>query len=744
MKPVAGIAPRAIPPTATVRSASTFRLARFGVGASVAVLAAITSAPGANAQEADSDAYVIIVSATLREETLQDAPISVGIATSEALERNGVTTVLDLPRAAPSLSIAKGPSTLGTSVNIRGLGSASGSGSFESSVGFYIDGSYIPRTRDFASALFDIERVEVVRGAQSSLLGKNASLGAVNLVTQTPGNGFEANASLTREFELESLTATGGVSVPLTDTLSVRLAGIYDQQGGWVENLVTGNQGGGGERKAGRLTVAWTPTSDFDATFRYEKQDIQVEGYTTEFFSATPGAAAGLAALAGFPGFEANFDRRNFDTDSRVPEGYVDGADVDRASLTAHWNIGDFVLTSQTSMSSSSGEMAGGPDGLPGDYFLVTYDTDTSSASQEFRLASPADDRFRYVTGAWLGSNEFEQAARWYFDYPTTPPGSSAFLTYFDQTTESWSAFAQADYDLTDRLTLSGGLRYTDEQKDVDLAREVITPGFMSTIAFPPYAPFALSRSEGSTDGLVNLSYKVFDDLMIYAAWAQGTKSGGFADAATFLDQSAYDAEVAQTSELGVRYQSADRQITANATLFKTDVADFQLVTFNGVGFVIGNTDLESVGLESELIWRPDFAPAFSLVWNNTYAEANNADTGADIPLAPLWSGGVSASYEHGIGDNLQLVLNAGADYQSGVTYQQNPAAPPAAEPIEQYSLSVALEWSQGYAIRLFGRNLTDANRHTFAFPGPFLPPGNYVATSERPRTIGLELSYRH
>ena len=297
---------------------------------------------------------------------------------------------------------------------------------------------------------------------------------------------------------------------------------------------------------------------------------------------------------------------------------------------------------------------------------------------------------------------------------------------------------------MTERVTISGGVRYTDEQKDVDLARIVLTPGILSLFVFPPYAPFSMSRSEDATDGVVNLSYKANDDLMFYVSWAQGTKSGGFADSATFLDQSEYESEVAQTAELGVRYQSSDGQLTANATLYSTDVEDYQLVTFTGTQFVIDNTDLEAVGIESEIIWRPTFAPGFDLSWRNTYNDAEDADTGQEIPRAPLWSGGVVAAYAHEIGHGWRLTLDGSVDYESGQTHQQDPDAVPRADSITMYGAGIGVESENGLAIRLVGRNLTDENRYTFVFPTPFLPAGNANAQSERPRTVALQVSYQY
>ncbi len=704
-------------------------------------------APYAHSQEQASsaqDSDVIVVTAVLRAETVQDAPVSVSVATDEALERVGATSLLDLPRAVPGVIIQKVPNSSQAGVTLRGLGSSPGAASFESSVGLFVDGAYIPRTRDFNAALFDVQRIEVVRGTQSSMLGKNTSLGAINVVTRRPGQEFEADISALHEFELESWTLNGGVSIPLAEGLAVRLSGQSERLGGWVHNAVTGSDSEEVDRDAGRVTIAWDPSADFDATFVYDAQDYTGRGMPAEAIAATP-EAFGLSALAGFPGLETNFDRVNASSDSRVAGGFIEDSSVNRASLTMHWRLGGHEVTSQTAWSQGDSLATAGVDFLPGDYLLQVTDIDTSALSQEFRLTSPADDQFRYVAGLYFATNEFDQRQTLESNYPAPPPNpplGGKLLNGFDQTTDTWSAFVQADYDLTEQLTLSGGIRYTDEQKDVDLGRSVVTPGALSLFVFPLYAPFSASRSENVTDGLINLSYDVTDDLMFYVSWAQGTKSGGFADSATLLDQSEYEAEVAQTTELGVRYQAGE--LTANATLFSTEVSDYQLVTFTGTQFVIDNTDLEATGIESEIFWRPEFAPDLSLSWRNTYSDAKDAITGAEIPRAPEWTGGFVAAYEHPLAAGWNLTLDGSVDYESSQTHQQNPNAVPRAQSITTYGAGIGIESDDGLSIRLIGRNLTDENRYTFVFPTPFLPPGNAMAISERPRTIALQVSYRY
>ena len=710
----------------------------------LAAVSAAAVAPAAQSEDTTAAPIEeIVVTARLRSEAIQDAPVSVNVATDAALERVGATSLLDLPRAVPGLVIQKAPNSSQTGVTLRGLGSSPGAASFESSVGLFVDGAYVPRTREFAASLFDVERVEVVRGTQSSLLGKNTSLGAINVVTRAPGHTLTYDAALNYEMELDSRTASGGITVPMGETFSARFAGQSESLGGWVRNAATHKDSPETQRDSGRISLAWDPTQDIDATLVYETQNYDGQGMPAEAITATP-EAYGLAALAGFPDFETKFNRVSASSDSRVKDAFVENSNVDRSTLTAHWHLDDFLVTSQTAWSQSDSDARAGADFLPGDYFYQVTHINSDAFSQELRLTSPAKERFRYVAGAYYGNNDFKQSNAFSANYPGAPPLTGDTVTDFDQSTDAWSLFAQTDFDLTPSLTLSGGLRYTDEQKDVALARTVLTPGILSLFVFPPYAPFHMSRSESVTDGLVNLSWKANEDLMFYVSWAKGTKSGGFADSATLLDQSEYKSEVARTSELGMRYQSHEGQWTVNATLFATDVKDYQLVTFTGTQFLIDNADLQARGIESEITWRPTFAPDFDLSWRNTYNNAEDADTGAEIPRAPLWSGSVVAAYAHDLGSGWRMTFDGSVDYESGMTHQQDPHAVPRADSITMLGAGIGVESNKGLAIRLVGRNLTDENRYTFVFPTPFLPPGNANAQSEQPRTVALQVSYKY
>ena len=197
-------------------------------------------------------------------------------------------------------------------------------------------------------------------------------------------------------------TGSGGVSVPLGEQLSMRVAAQSESLGGWVENAATGHDSEEVERDSGRITLAWEPSSTFDTTLVYETQEYEGQGMPAELITATPEAFA-LSAFAGFPGLETEFDRVSASSDSRVEDAFREDSSADRASLTAHWHIGEFLVTSQTAWSQSDSDARAGADFLPGDYFYQVTELDADALSQELRLTSPADKRFRYVAGAYSG-----------------------------------------------------------------------------------------------------------------------------------------------------------------------------------------------------------------------------------------------------------------------------------------------------------------------------------------------------
>ena len=713
------------------------------VMASAQATAVTPTSAVAAADETDGE---ILVTARKRAESVHDVPATIGVITQEAVTNSGATNLQQLAAVAPGLNLAKAPTGNEIGVTIRGLGSSPGVPSFDSSVSLFVDGVYAPRSREFAASMFDIQRIEVIRGTQAALFGKNTSLGAINLISRKPGNTFAVDARASYEFERGSMVASGGIDIPLADTLHLRVAGSYSHDNGFVKNVVLDNYAPRIRDAAFRGVLVWEPSDNIDLTATVQHDVAKNYGSVIEVIAST-GVPELLASLAGFPGVvDRNLDRRVASTSPRTG-GEQDGRlKVDKYNLTANIGLGDHTLTSITAYSRYNETNRADADAVPGDYVGRNVDEVGTQFSQEVRLVSPSDRPFDYIVGGLFLDGRLDNDTLFAANMPFGPALGVLIAgqqrTTFVQDNSAISLFAQANYKFEGGFRLTGGVRWTRERKDVDLARVVVVPGFFSTAIFPPYAPFSLSRTEKNFDYSFGAQYEISPDALVYASYGQGTKGGGYAQSVTRLETAEYAKEVARTFEVGVKLQDPDRKWLFNIAAFSTTVDDFQLVTFTGIQFIVGNTDLRSQGVELEASWKP--VPGLRLFINNTYADAKDRATGNPIPLAPKWTGSGGFDFRTDVGSALRFSLNGSVDYRSKRYYQQNPATSPAGEAFTTLNLGVALgAQDDAWEVRLIGRNLTDANSLAFSFPLPLLPAGNQGGMSERGRTVALQVSAR-
>ena len=704
-------------------------------------LAQTTMAVDATPTAKDGD---IVVTARKRGETIQKIPLSIGVVTDKALAVSGASSLLQLEAVSPGINIAKAPAGAEIGVTVRGLGSAPGSPSFDSSVSLFVDGVYAPRSREFAASMFDISRIEVIKGTQAALLGKNTSLGAINVIPRTPGDRFAADLRSSYEFEEKSTLLTGGVDIPLGDTLALRVSGQTVDDKGWVRDVGTGALSPQTRDDTVRGVLVWSPAGRLEVTLLAQHDTYEQRGSPVEFVTLNPPSQL-LAALAGAPGsLDSRLDLRNSSFVTTPGTQQVDRIKSDRVTGTVKYGLGDGTLTSVTGYSRYTDENLTDTDFLPGNWQTRAVDETSKQFSQELRYVSPTGNTIEYLVGALYLDNSFDSGSILTANYPFGPPGlpnvAGSLQNVFVQKTKTWSAFAQATVNATDQLKFTGGLRYTNEKKSVDLARRVLAPGLFSIGLFPPYAPFSRERSDKPFDYSAGVQYDVTPNIMLYASYGKGTKSGGFASSATFLDQSEYNNETARTIEAGVKARDADRHWLFNLSQFNTDVDNFQVVTFNGQAFNIFNTDLSSKGFELEANWRP--VDALRLFVTNTYADAKDRRTGQAIPLAPKWTGSGGFNVRQNLTSGVDLLADGSIDYRSSRTYQQDPTASLIGNAFTTYNLSLAVaDTAERWEVRLIGRNLSDKRAVAFSFPTPII--GTQSAIAERPRSVALQVSLK-
>jgi iron complex outermembrane receptor protein len=277
------------------RTLSTVSLLALGVAA----MAMPGFAQEVPAADAPAEGDVIIVTAQKREQDIQDVPISLLAMSADKLEAQGITNLENLSNYAPGVQIGKG--AIYTPVNIRGIGSGSNRG-FEQSVGMYVDGVYLGRDRQFRAPFLDLERVEVLRGPQSILFGKNTIAGAINIVTADPdlSGGFAADGSVRWEAETNTYQTTGAATLPVSDTFGIRVAGQYRTGKGYITNVTRGRDEPAVEELAVRGTALWEPTDAFSARLKYSYLDSSVDGMnaTVTRFTRVTGTVTPPSPLA--------------------------------------------------------------------------------------------------------------------------------------------------------------------------------------------------------------------------------------------------------------------------------------------------------------------------------------------------------------------------------------------------------------------------------------------------------------
>jgi iron complex outermembrane receptor protein len=535
----------------------------------------------------------------------------------------------------------------------------------------------------------------------------------------------------------------GGVDIPIAQTLALRVSGLYSDDQGWIRNVVRRDYEPHRKDRAIRGVLKWDATPDLDITAVAQHGWTNNRGDGVEF-TQTDGTPEFLSAIAGFPGaIEGRLDRINASASATDKFNKLKSS---RYSLTANLALGDYTLTAVTGYARSRENDDQDVDFTPGDYLSRIVNEKGRQFTQELRIASPSDRPFDFIAGALYLDGRLDNRTTIVANYPFGPfPGvnlAGAARTDFVQDTEAVSGFTQLNYKLSDTFSISAGGRFTHEKKKVDLGRDIIVPGLVSLFVFPPYAPFSLGRTENNFDYSAGVQYDLGSDAMIFASYGKGTKSGGFAQSVTLLETAGYAKEIAKTAEIGLKLQDAARRWLFNITAFHTNVDDFQLVTFDGFNFVVGNTDLRSQGVELETYWLP--MEGLKLYLNNTYADAKDRRSGDVAALAPKWSGNAGFDYRGSLSGTVDLIVAGSIDYRTRRTYLPDPAASPSSDPFTPVNLSVAVAGQDdSWEVRVIGRNLFNENALNSGNPAPFLPAGNQVGTAERSRTVALQGSLR-
>lgn len=657
------------------------------------------SAPAFAQTDDDQARDVVIITAQKRSEDIQEVPVAVTAIPGDTLQELGVTDVLDLNALSPSLQVKTDDNAANPKIFIRGIGLNDFNPNTASAVAIYSDGVYVGSPLAQMGQFFDLERVEVLRGPQGTLYGRNTTGGAINLISRKPSDTLEAGAYL--EYgSFNSITAEAGVGGPIAPgVLAYRVAGAYVTNDGHSLNRLTGNRGNDTDRGSARLTLSWTPSDNLEGLFqlRYGRSNGgSIWAYNRSLFPSTPAATGpdGFCAPAYYTSGDCTDLAGYANTSTNLYQGdyHLEGKDEVEtygASATLTLDLGDMSLVSVTGYDNADRDDVEDTDAGPTDILTARYRAKQWAASQEVRLQSNGDNALDWVLGVYLARDELETNS--YYDVfrvansgdpgVDLPQGIGVFGWPFTQDTDSYAVFGQVDYDLTDQLTATVGLRYSADNKtfhyDSTYASNVGDPTFN---IFPTVDA---SRTFDSVSGRLGLKYTVNDDVNVYATYNRGYKSGGFfsgqsTDPASLLP---YDDEIVDAYEVGLKSQLFDGFLTANIAAFTYDYQDMQVYTL----VVDPNTNLtvqnftnasnaKVSGLEVELAASPvdglDLSLGASFL-DATYEDFQSAGddySGNQLPNAPEVSVTASGRYAWGLMGG-EASAQADVSYRSKVYY---------------------------------------------------------------------------
>jgi iron complex outermembrane recepter protein len=611
----------------------------------------------------------IVVTAERRSENLQTTPIAVTALSADALRSQSVSQFSDLARTVPGLSISSASTTAPGSatpvVYIRGIGQQDPSIFQDPGVGIYVDGVYVARSAGSAIDLPDIERVEVLRGPQGTLFGKNAVGGAINIVTQTPSDVPTGSLDATiGNYNLVDLR--GLVSGPVATDLAGGLALDAKREDGYVDRLSypdrskTGTEGGV-DHLSGRTRLHWTPMEDLSVDFsadytRY--QDESAAGLTTVYpptsiYTLWNTLVASKGGLTWTPAdAETGGKYSTFATGPNFADDHIYGS-----GIWLSWKLPWATFRSITAYRYAHETYSRDSDGSPADFFSATGYHQTSQYSQELQLlGSSFEDRLKWISGLYYLHENGQES-----DLAIIAPGlytethntslELGRLYGIKTTTDSYAGFGQATFYITRALGLTAGLRYTSEPKSA----VVSSFGTESGILYVP--PTAVSKTFSSLTPKYGIQYQVDPNVMLYASATKGFKSGGFnGRVSTLAGLTTFAPETVWSYEGGVKSTLLDNRLRINLAGYYMDYDNIQLAYFiltpGGVVNAVSNVAAAELhGVEAEVAAVPvsRLRLAASASWEDNYY--TNIQPGAQVvkgdkmPYTPKWTASFSADY---------------------------------------------------------------------------------------------------
>lgn len=644
-------------------------LSKIAIYAGTVVLTTgLAVAPSVSIAQATGTAVLeeVTVTARKKEENLSDVPIAISAVTGDFLQESNLSDILGLAEQVPNLSFGEAFNS-SDRFAIRGISTSGSNIGFEQAVGFNVDGYYFGRSRFGQTMFLDLARVEVLKGPQNTLIGKNNTAGAINITTRKPGEEFGGYVATTFDFEAgEGFALEGAVDLPISDTVRARVAARVEDKDGYVEHGVTGaDDAGARENVSIRGIVQWDVSDDLDATLIYQYGDIDRGARPRE---------AGANCNVAHPVDDCAYNNVTYEDVIWAGEDrsgdFATETDYSLIGLTLNWQLNEnWTVTSLSNVTTYEGNDISESNYDPStDATLAQIQDEFDQFSQEFRLLGSLSESMDLIAGVYYNDNTVDAAHSLLFCggpvncSDASSPTYGGLMRNFDSTqdSETISVFGQIDFILSDTLTLGVGGRYTTEDKDANGRKWLSAPGDgsggfaghqmgggtplpgtdfaggggctslpslggprrdLNGVTVGCYGPLIagsnsgdFSRSESDFSPNVVLTWQPSDENMLYASYSEGFKGGGYQlwpVGGGALTEAAvdFDGEDAQSLEVGGKHTLLDMTLQVNWSAWSTEIKGLQVSAFDPVitaQNIVNAGKTSSEGIEADINWLPD------------------------------------------------------------------------------------------------------------------------------------------
>jgi iron complex outermembrane receptor protein len=722
---------------------------RFSLCACTALVPALLLGAPAFAQDADSGEGLddIIVTAQKRETKLEKTPMTINVVSGDLVSAQGIGEIKGLAAKVPGLSLNESPGGL-SGVAIRGVGTSAGSQVFEQSVGLFVDGVYHPRARQYRDALFDIERVEVVKGSQGVLFGKNTSVGAVAVISKGAGSDTGGYVQGTIEANYGDWGLEGAVDIVNGETFKVRFAGTYEKNKGYVRNFSANRDEPQGDRYVVRMVADWQPTDALKVRAKVQHSRLDQTGNNFEFIANQN--VAGLTALGVLDGGLPNYTKYEFTGAAGEAHDYQKGWDP---SLEINYDLGnDFSLTSITGYTTFKFNNAFDSDSTPASFLFSEFNEDFDQFTQEIRLTSPSGKALEYIVGGYyLHSKVKYDYLSFYNGFPVLGGLYGTTSQKFNQKENTIAAFGQATWHMSDRLQFNLGGRVTSDKKNANYFKSLL-----DNLGRPTNLVSVLTTGTGTSrkvkddtfDFSATLSYNPTETSTLYISGGRGNKGSGFVNQAALANPSPatflVPLERVTSVEAGFKGRFLDGRAYFSIAAYHMDIKNFQDSFYNSAAraFQVRSLDAKSSGMEMETQFKlADWLTAYgNMAWNPKAKLAN----GERMQRAPRFTHTLGARFSADASETVGLSGFLQWVHSSSMLHQ--PASAPGDNwslPHDLVSARVQLTYKPlDLALFVNATNLTKEVYRTFIFGSP-IGMGQVGALNEpRQFTFGLRKTF--